>query len=183
VSDSDAELLRRARDDPEALGELYLRYRDELYRWFRSRVPESDASELTAELFAQVALSLRRFRDEAHGSAAPWLYGIAKNLVRRYHERGRIETAARRRLRMPLRAYELDLDSIDDRLAAAADPALASALESLPAGQRQALELRVLEERPYDEVAQALGCTETAARLRVMRALGKLARVLGAGAS
>jgi RNA polymerase sigma factor (sigma-70 family) len=180
VSDSDAELLRRARHDPAALGELYLRHRDELFRWFRARVPESDASELTAELFAQVALSLRRFRDEANGSAAPWLYGIAKNLVRRYHERGRIETAARRRLGMPPRVYELDLDAIDDRLTAAAEPGLASALDSLPGGQREALELRVLGERPFDEVARALGCTETAARLRVMRALGKLARALGA---
>lgn len=133
-----------------------------------------------AELFAQVAIGLRRFRDEANGSAAPWLYGIAKNLVRRYHEHGRIESAARRRLGMPLRAYELDLDAVDDRLAAAAEPGLAAALESLPGGQREALELRVLEERSYDEVALALGCSETAARLRVMRALGKLARVLRA---
>ena len=181
MSESDAQLLRRARADPEALGELYLRYRDRLYRWFRARVPESDASELTAELFAQVALNLRRFRDEADGSAGPWLYGIAKNLVRRYHERGRVETAARRRLGIPLRAYELDLDAIDDRLVAeAAAPGLASAVESLPSGQREALELRVLGERPYDEIAVELGCTETAARLRVMRALGKLARLVGA---
>src|SRR5213592_3982697 len=113
VSESDAQLLRRARDDPEALGELYLRYRDRLYPWFRSRVPESAASELTAELFAQVALSLRRFRDEAGGSAAPWLYGIAKNLLRRYYERGRIDEAARRRLGMPIRSYELDFERIE----------------------------------------------------------------------
>jgi DNA-directed RNA polymerase specialized sigma24 family protein len=37
----------------------------------------------------------------------------------------------------------------------------------------------VLEERPYQEIASALGCTETAARIRVMRALGRLARLLG----
>ena len=108
---TDAELIRRAREEPEALAELYLRYRAQLYAWFRSRLPESAASELTAELFAQVALSLKRFRDEAGGSAAPWLYGIAKNLVRRYHERGRIDEAARRRLGMPIRSYELDFEA------------------------------------------------------------------------
>jgi len=179
VSESDAQLLRRARSDPEALGELYLRYRDQLYRWFRSRVPESDASELTAELFAQVAIGLRRFRDEADGSAAPWLYGIAKNLVRRYHERGRVESAARRRLGMPLRSYELDFDAVDDRLVAdGARPGLAAAMDTLPRGQREALELRVVDERPYEEIAVELGCTETAARLRVMRALGRLARIV-----
>ncbi len=179
VAATDAELIRRARWDPEALAELYLRYRDELYRWFSSRVPEAAASELTAELFAQVALSLKRFRDEAGGSAGPWLYGIAKNLLRRYYGRGRIEEAARRRLGMPIQAYELDVERIDARVSAAElGPGLASGLDSLPREQRAALELRVIEERPYAEVASILGCTETAARLRVMRALGKLARFI-----
>jgi RNA polymerase sigma factor (sigma-70 family) len=177
---TDAQLLHRARDDPEALGKLYLRYRDRLYAWFRARVPEAVASELTAEVFAQVALSLRQFRDEAGGSAGPWLFGIAKNLLRRYHEKGRVEEAARRRLAMPIRSYDLDLEAVDERLAAGdLRQWLGAALESLPKAQRAALELRVLEERPYQEIASALGCTETAARIRVMRALGRLARLLG----
>jgi RNA polymerase sigma factor (sigma-70 family) len=181
VAATDAELIRRAREDPEALAELYLRYRAPLYAWFRSRLPETAASELTAELFAQVALSLKRFRDEAGGSAAPWLYGIAKNLLRRYYERGRIDEAARRRLGMPIRSYELDFERIEERLAAGElRRELASALESLPEEQRDALKLRVVEELPYQQVAVELGCSETAARLRVMRALGKLARLLRA---
>jgi hypothetical protein len=44
MGETDAQLLRRARDDAEALGELYLRYRDQLYAWFRARVPEAVAS-------------------------------------------------------------------------------------------------------------------------------------------
>jgi RNA polymerase sigma-70 factor (ECF subfamily) len=48
----------------------------------------------------------------------------------------------------------------------------------LPAGQREALELRVLQERDYRDVAASLGVTEVAARLRVMRALGALSRRL-----
>jgi len=179
VAATDAELIRRARWDAEALAELYLRYRDELYAWFRSRVPEAAASELTAELFAQVALSLGRFRDEAGGSAGPWLYGIGKNLLRRYYEKGRVEEAARRRLGMPIQTYDLEVETIEDRLVAAElRPGLASGLDSLPREQRAALQLRVIEERPYAEVASILGCTETAARLRVMRALGKLARFI-----
>jgi RNA polymerase sigma-70 factor, ECF subfamily len=181
---TDAQLIHRARNDPEALGELYLRYRDQLYAWFRARAAEPVASELTAEVFAQAALSLKRFRDEAGGSAGPWLYGIAKNLLRRYYERGRVEEAARRRLAMPIRSYELDFDAVDERLAAAElHDGLGSALASLPEAQRDALELRVVEELPYQEVARRLGCTETAARIRVMRALGRLARLLGAASA
>jgi RNA polymerase sigma-70 factor (ECF subfamily) len=179
VGPTDAELIRRARKDPDALAQLYVRYRPQLYAWFRARLPEVEASELTAELFAQVALSVRRFRDEAGGSAGPWLYGIAKNLLRRYHEKGRLETVARRRLGMPIRSYELESEDVERRLdATELRPRLAHALNGLPREQREAVELRVVDERPYDEVAAALGCTETAARIRVMRALGKLARAL-----
>jgi RNA polymerase sigma-70 factor (ECF subfamily) len=179
VLETDAELIRRARDDPDALGELYLRWKQPLYLWFRARVPEADASELAAELFAQVALNLKRFRDEAGGSAGPWLYGIGKNLLRRFYERGRVEQDARRRLGMPIRSYEADFEAVDERLVAEGR-GLAAALDSLPQGQRAALELRVVEERRYEEIAKALGCTEVAARLRVMKALGKLARLVGA---
>jgi RNA polymerase sigma factor (sigma-70 family) len=178
---TDAQLIARAREDPEALAELYLRYRGRLYGWFRVRLPEAVASELTAELFAQVALSLRRFRDEADGSAAPWLYGIAKNLLRRYYERGRIEETGRRRLGLPIHSYEQDFEAIEERIRASRLRGdLESALDSLPKPQREALELRIVDELPYQEVAATLGCSETAARIRVMRALGKLGRLLEA---
>jgi RNA polymerase sigma factor (sigma-70 family) len=179
VVETDAELIRRAREDPDALGQLYLRWRQPLFLWFRARVPESEASELTAELFAQVALNLKRFRDEAAGSAGPWLYGIGKNLLRRYYERGRIEQQARRRLGMPIRSYEADFEAVEERIDTS-NQGLVAALDSLPQQQRQALELRVVDERSYREIASALACSEVAARLRVMKALGKLASLLRA---
>ena len=39
------------------------------------------ALDLTAETFAQAWLVRARFRDEANGSAAPWIYGIARNVL------------------------------------------------------------------------------------------------------
>jgi RNA polymerase sigma factor (sigma-70 family) len=177
VPETDADLLRRMREDPDALAELYLRWKHPLFCWFRARVPESEASELTAEVFARVALISRRFHDEADGSAGPWLYGIAKNLLRRYHERGRIEREARRRLGMPIRSYESEFEAVDDQLAASG-LGLDSALDSLPPEQRQALELRVVGELPYERVADLLGCSVGAARLRVMRALQRLGRLV-----
>ena len=58
-------------------------------------------------------------------------------------------------------------------------PALHSAVEGLPSPQRRALELRVVQQLSYDEVAGKLGCTENAARLRVSRALRTLTLTLG----
>lgn len=177
MPETDADLIRRAREDPDALAELYLRWKQPLFRWFRARIPESEASELTAEVFACVALVSRRFRDQADGSAGPWLYGIAKNLLHRYYERGRIEQEARRRLGMPIRSYESDFEAIDDQIVASG-LGLGSALDSLPPEQREALELRVLGELPYERIAALLDCSVGAARLRVMRALQRLGRLV-----
>jgi RNA polymerase sigma factor (sigma-70 family) len=176
---TDAELVSAARTDPAAFGELYQRHVQAVHRFFSVRTPRSAAGELTAETFAQAALSLRRFRDEAEGSALPWLYGIARNLLRRYYESERVQTAARKRLGMPIRSYDLDLDGANARLdAERLSPALAAAIDELPEAQRRALELRVLDELAYTQVARSLGCSEVAARIRVSRALGALSRIL-----
>jgi RNA polymerase sigma-70 factor, ECF subfamily len=57
-------------------------------------------------------------------------------------------------------------------------PALSGALASLPASQQRAVELRVVDELPFADVAGTLGCSEVAARIRVNRALGTLSRLL-----
>ena len=176
---TDAQLIKAARDDPDAFAALYRRHARIIHAFLRGRLPEQVAGELTAETFAQAALSLRRFRDDKSGSALPWLYGIARNLVRAYYEHERVEIRARQRLGIPLHAYELDLDETTDRLDAdRVAPALSAALDTLPVSQRRALELRVVDELPYEQVARALGCSQVAARIRVTRALGSLSRLL-----
>jgi RNA polymerase sigma factor (sigma-70 family) len=176
---TDAELIKESRRDPDAFGELYRRHAVAVHRWFCARTDERNAEDLTAETFAQAVLSLKRFRDEAGGSAAPWLFGIARNLLRHHLERRRVETAARRRLGMPIRADEPDFDAVEDRSTTEnLKRELDEALALLPASQRRALQLRVVEELPYADVAATLGCSELAARLRVMRARTSLTRLL-----
>jgi RNA polymerase sigma factor (sigma-70 family) len=176
---TDAELVREARRDPEALGELYRRHAQRVHSWLRSQVAPHIACELTAETFAQAALSLRRFKDPGGGSASPWLFGIAKNLLHRYYDRERVDSSARRRLGMPQPTHDPNLARVEERdRAERMRPSLVAALATLPAGQRRALELRVIQELPYDEVASSLACSEGAARIRVSRALGSLSEHL-----
>ena len=174
---TDAELLLAARQDPQAFREFYDRYAVWMRSWFQRQTgSESAALDLTAETFAQAWRSVKRFRDQADGSGAPWLFGIARNLLRQYFKHNRIETAARARLGLPLAFAESeDYDRVDDRLAASAlAPELQSAVGALPAEQRRALELRIVQQLSYDEVAGRMGCTQNAARLRVSRALRTL---------
>jgi RNA polymerase sigma factor (sigma-70 family) len=181
VTKTDAQLIREARDDPEAFAQLYRRHASAIHSWLATRTPPRIAVELTAETFAQAAVSLVRFRDCAEGSAAPWLYGIAKNLLRRYVEKERIETRARRRLGVETRAYD-EFERVEERaFAEQVRPQLVVALAALPATQRDAVRLHVVDELPYATVASRLGCSELAARLRVMRGLNRLARTIKQG--
>ena len=59
---------------------------------------EDAAHELTAETFAQVWLVRARFRDECDGSAGPWLFGIARNVLLVSVRRRALEARARERL-------------------------------------------------------------------------------------
>ena len=177
VTRTDAELLEAAKRDPQAFREFYDRYAVWIKAWFKRQTgSETAALDLTAETFAQAWRSLRRFRDLAGGSGAPWLFGIARNLLRQYHKHNRIETAARERLGLPVTFAECeDYERVDDREAAhALRPQLRTAMGSLPQDQRRALELRVVQQLPYEEVADRLGCSQNAARLRVSRGLRAL---------
>ena len=177
VTRTDAELLKAASEDPQAFREFYDRYAVWIRSWFvRHTGSETASLDLTAETFAQAWHSSRRFRDEADGSGAPWLFGIARNLLRQYHKHNRIESAARARMGLPVSFAECeDYERVDDRSEAGAlAPLLRHALRALPAEQRRALELRIVHGLPYDAVAGRLGCSQNAARLRVSRALRAL---------
>jgi RNA polymerase sigma-70 factor, ECF subfamily len=164
--------MNASRSDPAAFRELYERYARPVYGFHlrRTREPEA-AHDLTAETFAQAWLGRKRFRDDAGGSAGPWLYGIARNLVASSVRRRRIEQdactrlAVRDRLDEPSSTTEPEdtwLEGLDE------------AFEALPDGQRAAIELRVLDDLDYEHVAAELATTPAAARVRVTRGLGYL---------
>ena len=172
---SDADLIRAARSDAAAFGTLYERHALEVFAWCQRRL-EWAASDLTAETFAQAWLSRDRFRDQHGGSAVPWLLGIARNILRETIRHDRVETRAREHLGLPLDlAADEGYAAIEERLSPRT--ALAAALDQLPEHEREALELRVIDELPYDEVAERLALRPAAARLRVSRALRRLALV------
>jgi RNA polymerase sigma-70 factor (ECF subfamily) len=177
---TDAELLRAADRDADAFAALYDRYARRAVSWARrGGVPDADVVDLVAELFAQAWRSRRRFRDPGDGDAGGWLHGIARNLIARYHRRGRNETAARRRLGLDRDTGTAELERAAARLdAARGAPAVEAALAALPAGQARAVRLRVVEGLEYAEIAARLSCTPVTARKQVSLGLNALRTTL-----
>src|SRR5207302_343204 len=99
---SDAEVIGRSLDEPEAFGLIYDRHAATLLRFLGRRVGAEVAEGLLGELF-RIAFERRKTFDAARASALPWLYGIGSNLLMK-HRRGEArgpgeEAAARGRVR------------------------------------------------------------------------------------
>ncbi len=155
---------------------LYRSSRDDVYAYVATLLREPAAAEDVTALAFERAYRRRRSFDRARGDERAWLFGIARNLLRQYHKHNRIESQARERLGMPTAWAECEeYEAVDDRMVATSlAPLLRVAVRALPAEQQRALELRVVQQLDYEEVAGALGCTQNAARLRVSRALRAL---------
>jgi RNA polymerase sigma-70 factor, ECF subfamily len=131
------------------------------------------AQEVAQETFVRAF----RYRDSyrpQRGSVRAWLFAIAANRVRD-------ALSARRDGALPLD----EAGDVPDQAALEAASReglreeISLALESLPAEQREVIALRYLADLSYEEVAEVLGVSPGAARMRALRAREALAQILG----
>lgn len=172
---SDEDLLRGIADrDRDAFAVFYRRHLPIVVGFLARETRDREvAADLTAEVFAAVALAAGRYRP-SNVSAAPWLIGIARNTLGASRRRGRVEVRARRRLGYePVELFDADLDRVD----AIVDDSrgrVRGLVESLPGDEHYAVERRVVQEREYAEIAADLRCSELVVRKRVSRGLARL---------
>lgn len=170
---SDAEILRRSRLDPGAFGDLFDRHAVAIHRYLARRIGAA-ADDLLSEVFLRALEARIRVRPHESESALPWLYGIARNVIRG-HLRSRDRPAA------SLPDEHVDWDAVDARLDASAIAGdLRNALAELSDIEREVLLLVSWEQLTITEAAEALGISATAARSRLHRARARAAAALAA---
>ena len=167
--------------DERAFGAFYRRHLRRVLVVLGARTRDRElVADLTAEVFAAVMLAAGSY-EPRHASAAGWLTGIAHNVLGHSVRRGEVDARARRRLGLPvLELDDADLERVDALVDGERGPAVAL-LDGLPDGERAALVARVIDERPYAEIAAGLGCSELVVRKRVSRGLARLRAELAAG--
>jgi RNA polymerase sigma factor (sigma-70 family) len=150
---SDADCLARSLSEPRAFATIFDRHFRAVHTYLHRRAGRDLADELAAETFA-VAFE-RRASCRGTGTALPWLYGIATNLLRRSWRTERRQLRAYGRTGIDRwAAYEeegvarVDSSSLDGRLA--------GALAAMRPRERDALLLYALADLSYDEIASAL---------------------------
>ena len=167
---TDEDLL--ASGEPEHFGCFYQRHVREVLGYMMRRTGDAEAAaDLTAETFAAAIVARRRFRPGG-APAGAWLLTIAHRKLVDYQRRGFAEERARRRLAMERRPLAEEDAALIRALGE--EVTVGDCWVDLPADQRTAIQARVLDERPYLEIASELGTSETVVRMRVSRGLASL---------
>jgi RNA polymerase sigma-70 factor (ECF subfamily) len=172
---SDAELLAASAEEPEAFGLFYRRHVEALLRYLQARTGRPElAADVCAETFARALERADQF-DPARGPGRAWLFTIAGSVLIDGMRRGQVEARARRRLGMPPRELtDADIERIEELADAGRGLDPAALVADLPADQREAVLARIVEERPYAEIASDLQVSEAVVRQRVSRGLSSL---------
>jgi RNA polymerase sigma factor (sigma-70 family) len=181
TEENSADLVRGSKHDPQLFA---LFYRSQFYRvlaFMTRRVWDAEvALDLTAESFAQAYAARQRFRGRTPQEAEAWIFRIARRQLARYLRRGRLERRALTRLGIEVPHLDAERRERIEELAGldSVRALLRRELEGLSTAQREALQLRIVDELSYAEVARHLEISEQAARLRVSRGLRALASAL-----
>jgi RNA polymerase sigma-70 factor (ECF subfamily) len=125
----------------------------------------------TEDLVQEVFLEAYRKKDEVRDPSRlkGWLVQVALNRARMWARRARVEKEALPRVARPeARPASGRLERAEDR------EKLLSALRELPETQQAVVTLRYLEGRSAAEIAETLGTTPEAVRMRLSRALLQL---------
>ena len=172
----DALLTRALKADPDALGQIYDRFVDKIYRYVYHRVGSAGVAEdITGQVFMRMLEAIKAGRPW-QTSFSGWLYRIAHNLVVDHYRRRS-------------RASFVDIDEAAPIHAPGGDPIQAAemqlnrarlhaALTSLTDEQAQVITLRFLEELSIAETAEVMGKTEGAIKALQYRAILALKKVL-----
>jgi RNA polymerase sigma factor (sigma-70 family) len=163
--DTDGTLIERSvRGRADAFVEVVRRHEVAVHGFLARRAGQDAAGDLLGEVWLR-AFAARGGYDPARDDALPWLYGIARNVLREHWRAGS-------RTGFGPAADVVDpWDEVIARLDSAAwAGSLTAAIRALPAGEREVLLLVAWEQLTPAEAADVLGIPAGTARSRLHRA-------------
>jgi len=164
------DLLKRFQQgDADAFEKLFRQFQAEVYGWIIPIVRDAGVAEdLTIETFWRIYKARARFdSDTAFGA---WAHRIARNLA--------IDHIRRRRREEELSEQSLMIAMPDSALRRETREKIHYAFRQLPRKLQAAAILALVDERPYQEIADLLGASVGAIRTRVFRAVRQLRKQL-----
>jgi RNA polymerase sigma-70 factor (ECF subfamily) len=164
-------LIRIHSGDEQAFVSIYRRRQGAIYRFaLHMSGSQTVAEDITQEVFLTLLRDAGGY-DPERGSLSGYLFGIARKLVLRHIERGRLDVALDAGIEeAALPALAVDDDPLADLTRREGLEALRRAVLALPRRYREVVVLCDLEEMDYADAALALGCPIGTVRSRLHRA-------------
>jgi RNA polymerase sigma-70 factor (ECF subfamily) len=180
--DTDKTLVERCMGgDDAAWEELVRTHTRRVYSLcYRFTNSDSEAQDLTQEVFLRIFKTVKSFRAE-EGSFTTWMARLTRNLlIDNYRRKRQDRVTDSIESQLPVLEEEQDRSARPDGLVVGreAREQLQAALQRLSPELRETLILRDLEEMEYREVAQTLCIPEGTVKSRLNRARAELARIL-----
>lgn len=180
--DAESELVARCLEGDESAWEDLVRtYTRRVYSiCYRFTGRESEAQDLTQEVFLKVFRNFRSFRS-GEGSFGTWLARLTRNLLIDHYRRTKNERAtASIEDQLPMLEEKAAIEGRTEAALAGreASEALQKALAKLSPDLRETVILRDIEGLEYREIAQVLGVPEGTVKSRLNRGRSELARAL-----
>ncbi len=167
--ETEAQLIERAKQDPEAFAALYEKYVDRIYTYIYYRTGEArEAEDLTARVFYRALAHMPEFNQRGAPFVA-WLYRIAHNLVANWRrDRGRHPELPLDDL-LRVQTHEATPHTQAER--AEDNRALLDAMRRLPPERQHLLILKFVDDLSNEEIGQILGRSEGAIKSLYHRTL------------
>ncbi len=165
----ETELIKQAKSDKEAFGELYRRYVDRIYSYVYYRTSNvEEAEDLTAKIFIRAMRHMPNYTDRGIPFSA-WLYRIARNLVANWHR-----DRNRRRIisiddiahwHVGSESPELEAQWVEDK------NSLLESIHRLPADRQELLILKFVDRLSNAEIGEIMERSEGAIKSLYHRTL------------
>jgi RNA polymerase sigma-70 factor (ECF subfamily) len=172
----DARLVERVLDgDTQAFGELVRRYQRALHRHAVGMVLDHDvAADMVQDTFIRAFTHLSTCRDPTRFRG--WIFQMLRNRCLDY-----LKEPRRRHIRLDDAGPLVDeTEGVSDRFVRGELRAeLRAALTALPPAQRECFLLHYVENMRYETMAELLGVSVSALKMRVLRARQALSAALG----
>lgn len=169
---NNALMLKVKSGDLDKLGLLYERHKKRLFGFFFNM--NSDAA-LSEDLVQNVFMRILKYKHTytGEGSFTAWMFRTARNVNYDYYRRNKPENKTSEVSEV---AYKLeDSDTIEKGIQEKENiTVLHRAMQLLTPEKREVLVLSKIKEMQFSEVAEVLGCSEGAAKVKAHRALKAL---------
>jgi RNA polymerase sigma-70 factor (ECF subfamily) len=150
---------------------VYDEYQKKIFRYMVRMAGENEAEDLTQEVFVKIGLALETFRDES--SLSTWIYRIATNAAL-----DKLRRSANQHADEKLLPVERITESKEDENIWTGESA--DSINKLPEAYQSVIVLSELEDLSDREIADILGLTLQAMKIRLHRARVMLKKELTA---